>query len=144
MSWYRKTSLSIVVLTVIAAVGCGGGGENAQTQQQATSKPAQTGTVQTAELQPGDAEKGATLFVTYCSACHGADAKGIKGLGRDLTHNEWVQDLTDSEFLTYVNTGRAVDDPRNVSGVPMPPKGGNPALSDQEITNIIAFVRTLQ
>ena len=144
MPWYRKTSLSIVVLTVITSMGCGGGGEKAQTQQQATSKPAQTATAQTAALQPGDATQGSTLFVSYCSACHGPDAKGIKGLGRDLTHNEWVQALSDSEFLEYVNTGRTVDDPRNLSGVPMPPKGGNPALSDQEIMHIIAFVRTLQ
>lgn len=143
MSVHRKTSLSVAVLAAVMSVGCGGGGEQTQTRQKAASKPAQTA-AQTAALQPGDAEKGATLFVTYCSACHGPDAKGIKGLGRDLTHNEWVQALSDKEFLEYVNTGRPVDDPRNQSGVPMPPKGGNPALKDQEIMDIIAWVRTLQ
>ena len=143
MSTLKKMSLSAVVVAATMSLGCGGGGEKAQTAQKTTSTTAQT-TTQTAALQPGDATKGQQLFVTYCSACHGPDAKGIKGLGRDLTHNEWVQALTDSEFLAYVNTGRAADDPRNVSGVPMPPKGGNPALKDQEIMDIIAHVRTLQ
>lgn len=144
MSPYGKMSLFFVVLTAVFSVGCGGGGEQGQTQQKATSKPAQTEGAQTAGLKPGDAAKGTKLFVTYCSACHGPDAKGLKGLGRDLTHNEWVQALSDSDFLEYVNTGRGVDDPRNLSGVPMPPKGGNPALTDQEIMHIIAYVRTLQ
>lgn len=144
MSRFRKTGLPVVVITAMLSIGCGGGGEQAQTQQKAPSTTGQAGATQAAGLQPGDATKGAQLFVTYCSACHGPDAKGIKGLGRDLTHNEWVQALSDSEFLAYVNTGRAVDDPRNLSGVPMPPKGGNPALKDQEIMDIIAHVRTLQ
>jgi mono/diheme cytochrome c family protein len=139
----QKISQSVLVLTAIAWMGCGGGGEKAQTQQKTASKPAQA-PAKTAALQPGDGATGAKLFVTYCSACHGPDAKGIKGLGRDLTHNEWVQARSDSELLAYVNTGRAADDPRNVSGVPMPPKGGNPALTDQEIMNIIAHIRTLQ
>lgn len=144
MSSFRKIIQSILVLTAMLWMGCGGGGEQAQTQQKTASKPAQTGGAKTAGLQPGDSATGAKLFVSYCSACHGPDAKGIKGLGRDLTHNEWVQGLNDKELLDYVNAGRAVDDPRNVSGVPMPPKGGNPALKDEEIMHIIAHIRTLQ
>jgi mono/diheme cytochrome c family protein len=144
MSPFRKMSGSMAVIAAMFLVGCGGGGEQSQTQQKTASNAAQSGAAQTTGLQPGDAVKGQPLFVTYCSACHGPDAKGIKGLGRDLTHNEWVEALSDSEFLAYVNQGRAADDPRNVSGVPMPPKGGNPALTDQEIMHIIAHVRSLQ
>ena len=84
------------------------------------------------------------VWARYCSACHGPDAKGLKGLGKDLTHNDFIKGMTDEQFLHYVNTGRSVDDPRNTTGIPMPPKGGNPALKDQEIMDIIAHVRTLQ
>ena len=80
----------------------------------------------------------------FCSACHGQDALGVKGLGKDLVHSEFVMQETDAEMLKYVNEGRAVDDPRNTTGIPMPPKGGNPALTDQQIVHIIAYLRTIE
>ncbi len=134
-------SFSVVILSALFALtGCGG-------NEQSNSNTASKATVDnraTPALAAGDATKGATLFVQYCSACHGPDAKGLKGLGKDLTHNDFVMGMTDEEFLGYVNTGRAIDDPRNTTGIPMPPKGGNPALKDEEIKHIIAYVRTLQ
>lgn len=130
-------TISVIMLPVLFVLaGCGG---NDQTSSSTTSKP-QT----TPVLAAGDATKGSTLFTQYCSACHGPDAKGIKGVGKDLTHNDFVMGMTDEQFLAYVNAGRAVDDPRNTTGIAMPPKGGNPALKDQEIMHIIAYVRTLQ
>jgi disulfide bond formation protein DsbB len=35
------------------------------------------------------------------------------------------------------------NEPENTTGVPMPPKGGNPALTDEQILEIIAFIHTL-
>lgn len=134
-------SLSAVMLvSLFAWAGCGGNGQTTSNAPPKSATAAQAAPV----LAAGDATQGATLFVQYCSACHGPDARGLKGLGKDLTHNQFVGGLTDAEFLKYVNTGRPVDDPRNTTGVPMPPKGGNPALKDQEIMDIIAYVRTLQ
>jgi len=132
---------SVVIFpALLALTGCGG---NEQSSPGTTPKT--TANQQTAPaLAAGDAVQGSTLFTQYCSACHGPDAKGIKGIGKDLTHNEFVMGMTDEEFLTYVNAGRAVDDPRNTTGIVMPPKGGNPALKDQEIMHIIAYIRTLQ
>ena len=34
--------------------------------------------------------------------------------------------------------------PDNTTGIQMPPKGGNPAMSDDDILDIIAYLRTLQ
>jgi hypothetical protein len=68
---------------------------------------------------------------------------GLKGLGKDLVHSEFVKEETDEQLLKYVNEGRTVDDPRNTTGIPMPPKGGNPALTDQQIVHIIAYLRTI-
>ncbi|HET6350384.1 MAG TPA: c-type cytochrome [Candidatus Krumholzibacteria bacterium] len=133
--------LSVLTLPVVLALtGCGGNGKSTANtaSSAAVKKPAPPA------LAAGDATQGAALFVQYCSACHGPDAKGLKGLGKDLTHNEFIKGMTDEQFLAYVNAGRTVDDPRNTTGVPMPPKGGNPALKDQEIMHIIAHVRTLQ
>ena len=46
-----------------------------------------------------------------CSACHGADASGVQGLGKGLHNNEFVQGNTDEEMMEFINTGRPADDP---------------------------------
>ena len=134
----HRMAVGLAALFAITLFSCGGGGE---------SKPAQETSAMTAQktgLEKGDAEKGKPLFVQFCSACHGQDALGLKGLGKDLVHSEFVKVETDEELLKYVNEGRAVDDPRNTTGIPMPPKGGNPALTDQQIVHIIAYLRTIE
>jgi mono/diheme cytochrome c family protein len=141
MAVLRRLGVMMLLAGSFAVTGCGGGGSD-QSQNKSTDKPKPT--TAKATLQAGDATKGDALFVTNCSACHGKDAKGVKGLGRDLTNNEYVQGMSDAEFLDYVIKGRNVDDPRNITGIPMPPKAGNPALKDQEIMHIIAHVRALQ
>jgi disulfide bond formation protein DsbB len=71
------------------------------------------------------------------------DAKGLPGLGKDLTLSEFVRDHTDQELIAFVKQGRPSSDPANTTGVDMPPKGGNPALNDTDIANIVAYLRTL-
>lgn len=91
-----------------------------------------------------DVSEGHNLYAANCSACHGADANGIQNLGKGLIHNDFIQDQTDSELLDFLKAGRKANDPSNTTGVAMPPKGGNPALSDDQIEKIIAFLRSLQ
>lgn len=87
---------------------------------------------------------GTKLFAKTCAACHGQDAKGLKGLGKDLTISEFVAKTKDDALLTFVKQGRNPGEPGNTTGVAMPPKGGNPALSDDDILDIIAYMRLLQ
>ena len=83
------------------------------------------------------------VYSILCIACHGPEAKGVQGLGKDLTTSTFVAEKTDAELVEFIKVGRAPDDPLNTTGAAMPPKGGNPALSDQEIADIVAFVRTI-
>lgn len=98
----------------------------------------------------GDAEKaeyiihGAKLFNTTCIACHGAGGVGIKGNGKPLVNNEFVQSQDDDSLLAFVKRGRDPSDPKNTTGVAMPPKGGNPALTDDDLLDVIDYLRTLQ
>ena len=78
-----------------------------------------------------------------CGACHGPEGKGVTGLGKDMTHSEFIAEKTDAELLEFIKVGRAPDDPLNTTGVLMPPKGGNPALTDQQLMDIIAYVRSI-
>ena len=95
-------------------------------------------------LTPGSALEGAALYAMTCPACHGPDAKGIPGLGKDMTTSEFIQSRSDEELVAFIKQGRAVDDPLNTTGVPMPPKGANAALNDAEILAIVEFIRALQ
>ena len=88
--------------------------------------------------------EGRQLFITSCTACHGPQGQAKPHLGKDIAHSAFVAGRTDDQMVTYIKTGRPVDDPLNTTGVPMPPKGGNPALNDEQIHQIIAYIRVLQ
>lgn len=89
------------------------------------------------------AAHGEELFTATCAACHGADATGVAGLGPSLVGNEFVGGLSDSELIAFISVGRPIDDPANTTGVAMPPKGGNPSLSDGDLADIVDYLRTL-
>ncbi len=91
----------------------------------------------------GDPEAGKTQFDMVCIACHGAGGVGVEGLGKPFTTSEFLLTVSDQELLEFVKTGRPVGHPDNTTGVDMPPKGGNPALTDEQLTDIIAYIRTL-
>lgn len=90
------------------------------------------------------AEHGQQLFAATCTACHGPQGQGIPHLGKDLRTGKFAAESTDAQLADLIAEGRAANDPLNTTHVPMPPKGGNPALSAQDIFDIVAYVRQLQ
>ncbi|MEZ4674599.1 MAG: cytochrome c [Caldilineaceae bacterium] len=91
----------------------------------------------------GDAANGQKIFSTTCAACHGPAGEGVQGLGKDMTKSEFIAGLSDEELIAFVKEGRRIGDPLNTTGVDMPPKGGNPALSDEQLVDIIAYIRSI-
>ncbi len=87
---------------------------------------------------------GQKQFISTCSSCHGPTGKGVFGAGKDLTASEFVADKSDAELIEFIKTGRDLNDPLNTTGVIMPPKGGNPALSEEEMQDIVSYLRALQ
>lgn len=78
---------------------------------------------------------GERLFLTYCSQCHGSDAKGAKGFP-NLADGDWMYGGSADAITTSIAEGRM--------GV-MPPYGGNPdaiggAAGAKEVAN---YVRSL-
>jgi disulfide bond formation protein DsbB len=126
----KRLSLLLFALLLAALISsaCGGG---------ASASP-------TPEGPKGDPAAGKPKYDGTCVSCHGPDATGIAGLGKDLTTSTFAKGLSDSEFVAFVAKGRPTSDPANTSGVDMPPKGGNPALTDQDLADIVAYIRTLQ
>lgn len=92
----------------------------------------------------GDSVAGEATYQGTCSACHAPDATGITGLGLPLANSEFVQSMTDDELVAFIAVGRDAGDPDNTTGVGMPPKGGNPSLTDEDLLNVVAWLRTLQ
>lgn len=91
----------------------------------------------------GDAAAGKTAYMSTCVSCHGADAKGLPNLGKDLTTSTFVAEKTDLELLEFLKVGRPASDPLNTQGVDMPPKGGNPALTETDLKNIVSYLREI-
>ena len=88
-------------------------------------------------------ERGRQLFAATCVTCHGLDGKGVPSLGKDLTTSEFVRDQTDDELVTFLIDGRASTDPLNTTGIAMPPRAGNPALTDADLEDIAAYLRSI-
>ena len=129
-------ALMALMVLVLALAACGGGGEAATNG----------GGQEVAEVAPtpsGDPEAGKQQFDMVCIACHGPGGVGVEGLGKPFTTSEFLLTVDDQELLTFIKTGRPISDPANTTGVDMPPKGGNPALTDEQLLDIIAYIRTL-
>ena len=104
-----------------------------------------TATVQAAlsvAYSPALVTEGQGVLQSICSTCHGPDARGIPGLGKNLIESEFVHGLSDEELLQFVIKGRDTSDPLNTTGVAMPPRGGNPSLTDDQLRAVIAYLRT--
>ncbi len=130
----RKLMYLFVVGLVVALAlsACGGGSDTEESEE-----PAGEGLV-------GNATSGKTHFDGTCSACHGVDAKGLPALGKDLTNSDFVKNQSDMELVEFIKIGRPASHPDNTTGVDMLPKGGNPALSEQQLYDIVAYIRTLE
>ncbi len=95
------------------------------------------------EVFVGDPATGQTLFMSTCVACHGPDGQGLPGLGKNLTVSEFVASTSDQELVDFIKVGRGPDDPLNTTGVTMPAKGGRSSFSDEDLYNIVAYIRTI-
>lgn len=135
-----ESRVIILATMLVALVGfgtaCGGGAKPAG--------PAVSADAQKFASLTGDSAKGRTAFVGTCSACHGPDAKGVPGLGKDLTKSDFAKGLSDADFLLFIAKGRPASDPLNTTKVDMPPRGGNPTLKDQDLADIVVYLRSLQ
>lgn len=88
-----------------------------------------------------DVSRGKELYLRYCSGCHGEDGRGEAKTFRPSVGNLSVKDLMDQvpdEYLfTVIQRGGAAVG-KNAA---MP--AWNRQLLDQDIWDIVAFVRTL-
>ena len=89
----------------------------------------------------GDAARGATLYQRYCRGCHGEDGRGgahtFMPHIQNITRKDYIEFLPDGFLFTVITEGGAAV---GKSGY-MPAWRGT--LSEQDIKDVIAFIRTL-
>ncbi|MCB9151025.1 MAG: cytochrome c [Caldilineaceae bacterium] len=141
-----KILMSLLMAFVLVLSACGGGNDeepaSAESEAPAVEEPAQAQDAPVA----GDPAAGEKVYQTTCIACHGPDARGIQALGKSLhpSDSEFISERTDEQLVEYIKVGRRIDDPLNTTGIDMPPKGGNPAMTEEEMYNVVAYIRTLE
>lgn len=142
-----RSGMFVVILAVVTTLaGCGGGDEPTPAPVPPTAaapEVAAPAAPAVAAAPAGDAQNGETFFNQTCIACHGPGGIGVKGLGKDMTTSTFIAGLDDAQLLEFIKKGRDTSDPLNTTGVAMPPKGGNPALDDAKLMDIIAYIRTI-
>lgn len=131
----RHRMLVVATAALLVVTACGGGGDDAGDDPTTTAPTAQ-GT--------GIVEEGERLFDKTCIACHGEGGKGVDGLGKPLRASEFLGGMTEEAVAAFLAVGRPSSDALNTTGIDMPPKGGNPALSDQDLADIAAYLLSLQ
>ncbi len=86
----------------------------------------------------GDPAHGKTVFHGTCVACHGEDGKGVVPGAPDFTDPRGP--LAKSDELLLQHMERGYRSPGALMA--MPPKGGNPRLSDQDFRDVLAYLRS--
>jgi len=70
-----------------------------------------------------------------CFACHGQDARGMPGLGANLTDSEWIHiDGSYEKIVEIITAGTT-----SSTGGVMPPKGGS-TISEEQVKAVAAYV----
>lgn len=83
------------------------------------------------------AASGASVYQGTCIACHGAGGEGTLPGVSDLTESNGPLTKSDDELKrNIVNGFRSPGSP-----LTMPPKGGDPSLSDEDIDAVIRYMR---
>ena len=123
-----------LALTAMVLTACGGAGETGGGTGEAGG-----GTAVTA----ADAARGQKLYQQTCAMCHGYQGEGVQRLGKPIVDSEFVRRYSDEELVRFLIEGRAANHPDNTQGIPMPPRGGNPSLTDEDLAAIVAYMRSI-
>jgi mono/diheme cytochrome c family protein len=86
--------------------------------------------------EPGNAARGAGVYVTFCAACHGPDGTG-SAKGSSIVDDSYLALVTDQNLRTIVIAGRPdLGHPDWRSYVP------GRAMTPEEITDVVAWLES--
>lgn len=89
------------------------------------------------ETVTADFSAGKKVYSTTCFVCHGKDGKGAIPGVPDMTGKKSRLFQDDATLLKHAREGYQ----SKGSPMAMPPKGGNPKLTDADLKNVIAYMK---
>ena len=81
--------------------------------------------------------KGKEVYQGTCIACHGTNGKGQIPGAPNFTKADGVLSQGDDVLIEHITDG--YESPG--ADMPMPPKGGNEDLTDEDIIAVLAYIR---
>jgi len=102
-------------------------------QVEVASAQTQREPVKSAAAAPPPIRNGQQIYQTTCVACHDAGIAGAPKLG---DKSQWAKHIAKGVDALYAS---AVNGVQGSAGA-MPPKGGNPALSDAEVRAAVDYM----
>jgi mono/diheme cytochrome c family protein len=143
---YMKSILStiLVALFILAVQSCGESKDPLKNDEQAAAAASKEseGKEFAVDMSASNIEKGKTQYQSTCAPCHGRGGKGdgpasaaLNPKPRDHTNGAYMDKLTNDHIFKVIKLGGAS------FGYPTMP--AQPALADDQIKTIIAYVRSL-
>ena len=83
----------------------------------------------------GAAARGLPLFLRSCAGCHGTDGRG--GVAPEIGNPVFQEAATDTFIVRTIREGRAA------TAMPAFQRPGAPALTDEDVADVLAYLRTL-
>lgn len=96
-----------------------------------------------ASIKSSDAENknsltGQEVYEQTCIACHGKDGKGTVPGAPDFTDSKGVLSQSDEVLMKHIAEGFKSKN----SPMAMPAKGGNPLLTETDLSNVIIYMKS--
>ena len=141
------TVLALLSVSLVAA-GCGPADEQAKSDPESHEGVVEEEIVAEVEVEAvresGDPQQGDVLYVQYCSSCHGTRGGADGPVGQALVpkparHNDgdYMNPLSNEHLFKVIKQGGIA-----VGKSPLMASWG-PTLKDQQIWDVVAFIRTL-
>ncbi|MEP6620167.1 MAG: c-type cytochrome [bacterium] len=147
---FRLTSRRMLFTGALVSIGaCAGNSGSAPASAPAPAAAQPSASMAVGALPAGVtaamvAEGDSIFHKASCQRCHGMDAKGTPR-APDLTDTQWAQiGGTYPEIVTVITTGVPKAQIK-MAGAPfgMQARGGTPALTDDQIKSVAAYVYSL-
>jgi cytochrome c5 len=91
-----------------------------------------------------DPAYGEALYASTCTPCHGSRGQGMPHQGANLRTSRFIAEADNVYLVEFLKKGRSPRDPGSIMALLMPPRGGNAALDDTSLGDIVAFLRQIQ
>lgn len=84
-----------------------------------------------------NAADGEAIYMGTCVACHGTDGAGMIPGTPDFTSKSGPLAKTDAVLIANISNGFQTPG----SPMAMPPKGGNPNMTEEDVGAVLAYIR---